>query len=109
MTSDIERKLKYGSDLVKLETYNIITNRTLTDISKLPNIGDFMWYISDIFTMGVQYGGRVEMCEKLTNGTFWDNVTSRYNYTAYAIYASARGVKIEDYDAESLANTTISA
>lgn len=70
MTSDIERKLKYGSDEVKLATYNAITNKTLTDATKLPNIGDFMWYISDIFTMGVQYGGRVEMCNYLTNGTY---------------------------------------
>jgi len=101
MTSDIERKLKYGNDTVKLATYNAITNKTLTDASKLPNIGDFMWYISDIFTMGVQYGGRVEMCVKLTDGTFWDNSTQplSFNYTAFAVYAKARGVKIEDYDA----------
>lgn len=107
MTSDIERKLKYGNDTVKLATYNAITNKTLTDASKLPNIGDFMWYISDIFTMGVQYGGRVEMCVKLTDGTFWDNSTSSYNYSAFAVYAVARGVKIEDYDALSLANTAV--
>jgi len=76
MTADIERNLRFGDDKLKLATYNAITNKTLTDATKLPNIGDFMWYISDIFTMGVQYGGRVEMCNKLVDGSMWDNTTS---------------------------------
>jgi len=29
------------------------------------NPGDFMFYLADIFTIGVQYGGRIELCNML--------------------------------------------
>ncbi len=25
--------------------------------------GDLMWYIADTFTLGVQYGGRIDLCD----------------------------------------------
>ena len=87
----------------------MITNSTppLADVSALPNIGDFMWYVSDIFTMGVQYGGRTDLCARL-NSTFFSNVTSgEFNYTAFGEYATMKNVFIEDYDARSLAKTTL--
>ena len=34
-------------------------------ITKDTHPGDFMFYIADIFTMGVQYGGRKELCDIL--------------------------------------------
>jgi hypothetical protein len=87
ITSDIERKLKYGNDSLKLETFNTITNQALTNVAEIPNIGDVMWYISDIFTMGVQYGGRVEMCNFLTNDTWYNTTSMEFNYKEFAIYA----------------------
>lgn len=29
------------------------------------NKKDFFWYLSDIYTMGVQYGDRTNLCEML--------------------------------------------
>jgi len=75
MTAVIERTLRFGNSTSKLSLYNSITFKTLTDVAQLPDIGDIMWYISDIFTMGVQYGGRTEMCSILTNGTIYNTTT----------------------------------
>jgi len=106
MTSDIERKLKFGGDQLRLDTFNNITNRTITTTSDLPNLGDFMWYISDIFTMGVQYGGRVEMCNFLTNGSWYSNETMIYDYTAFSTYA-AKKANLDEYDARVLSNSIV--
>ena len=107
MTSDIERTLKFGEDELKLLLFNNITNNSLTNATEIPNVGDFMWYIADIFALGVEFGGRVEMCNLLTNGTFYDLKTGIYNYTAFSEYAKVRGVMIEDYDAVSLSNSIV--
>ena len=34
------------------------------------NHGDFMFYIADIFTLGVQYGQRTELCKMLVSEEF---------------------------------------
>jgi len=47
------------------------------------NTGDFFWYMSDIYTMGVQYGKRTELCEMIAanaNGTQDEQLTASYNY-----------------------------
>lgn len=63
--------------------------------------GDFMFYIADIFTMGVQYGTRTEMCELLTSKEFykdpWKNLYE---------YGVSRGLDSKQYDAKYLRNTT---
>ena len=38
--------------------------------------GDFFFYFADIFTIGVQYGNRVSMCEKLEATTNQDELMS---------------------------------
>ena len=63
-----------------------------------------MWYVSDIFTMGVQYGGRVEMCNFLTNGTWFNTTTMLYDYKAFSIYAGKKA-QIDEYDALVLGKT----
>ena len=104
MTADIERNLKYGTDKQKLEIFNTVTGKNLTNAADIPNIGDIMWYVSDIFTMGVQYGGRVEMCNFLTNGTWFNTTTMLYDYKAFSIYAGKKA-QIDEYDALNLAKT----
>lgn len=56
--------------------------------------GDFMFFIADIFTMGVQYGTRTDLCNLITSASFkedpWANL---------GIYADIKGVKVADYDA----------
>ena len=60
-----------------------------------------MFFIADIFTMGVQYGTRTLLCNEITSDSFnedpWGNL---------AIYANIKGVKVSDYDAFMLTNTT---
>ena len=85
----------------------MITKKIESDASKLPHVGDFMWYISDVFTMGVQYSKRTEMCEILTNGTIYNETTGLYNYYAFGDFALAKGVSIEDYERVFLSNTTL--
>jgi len=85
----------------------MITKKIVSDASTLPLVGDFMWYISDIFTMGVQYGGRTEMCELMTNGTIFNKTTGLYNYYAFGDFALKKGVSIEEYERVSLSNTTL--
>jgi hypothetical protein len=63
-----------------------------------------MWYVSDIYTMGVQYGLRTELCDFLTNSTWYANGT--YNYAEFAKYAIKKA-EIDDYDAVELAKTDI--
>lgn len=63
--------------------------------------GDFMFYIADIFTMGVQYGARTDMCTLLTSQDFQqDPMTNLYKYGA------DKGLSVAQYDAMALQNTT---
>ena len=85
----------------------MLTQKIESDASKLPHVGDFMWYLSDIFTMGVQYGGRTGMCELLTNGTIYNKTTGIYNFYAFGDFALSEKVSIEDYERVWLSNTTL--
>lgn len=58
MTYNVERNLTFASEAERNAVYSIFGNKNLNI-----NLGDFMWYLSDVFTMGVQYGGRIAMCE----------------------------------------------
>lgn len=107
LTADLERKYRFGTHAQKCTYYNMITGKIESDASKLPHVGDFMWYVSDIFTMGVQYGGRTAMCELLTNGTIYNKTTDLYNFYAFGAFALSEGVSIEDYERVSLSNTTL--
>ena len=60
-----------------------------------------MFYIADIFTMGVQYGLRTELCDMLTSAAFKEDPWSNLGK-----YADSRNVHVQDYDAYLLANTT---
>lgn len=59
-----------------------------------------MFYIADIFTMGVQYGTRTAMCKNLTSagGDTLENL---------AKYGMSKHVAAWQYDASTLSNTTI--
>lgn len=63
-----------------------------------------MFFIADIFTMGVQYGTRTEMCDTITSEEFQSDP-----WNQFAKYASMKGVTIDEYDAKSLTNTTYDA
>jgi len=75
LTADIERKLMFGNSIEKLAVFNEVTQSSITMLEDLPNIGDIMWWLSDVFTMGVQYGGRTKMCTSLMDDT-WYNATA---------------------------------
>lgn len=64
--------------------------------------GDFMFFVADIFTMGVQYGTRTAMCQLLTSSKFAADPLGQL-----AAFANTKGVAVEDYDAVSLAKTKI--
>lgn len=66
------------------------------------NIGDFFWYLSDVFTMGVQYGRRTAMCNLFANSTW--NMT--YPVEGLHALAVSYGVTVDQYDAVKLSNTT---
>lgn len=64
---------------------------------------EFFWYVSDIITMGVQYGARTSMCKffsDIANLTF---IEQTVNVSAYA---KTKGVTANQYDYMSLRNTT---
>jgi len=65
ITSDIDNVFLKGTLNDKLFLLNrfAVINPDITH-------GDFMWYLADMFTMGVQYGGRTEMCSLLTSKDF---------------------------------------
>ena len=63
-----------------------------------------MFFIADIFTEGIQYGGRAELC----------NLLSSINSNSMALqlpvlkqYADAKGTTLDGYDRKLLTNTTI--
>ena len=60
-----------------------------------------MFFIADIFTMGVQYGQRTQLCDMLTSDSFKEDP-----FGNLAIYAGIKGVAVSDYDASILKNTT---
>ena len=62
-----------------------------------------MFFYADIFTMGVQYGNRVTMCETLVN----NNEPIGNLMQAIAKMAKDDGVSYDQYDANSLSKTTI--
>jgi len=64
--------------------------------------GDFMFYIADIFTMGVQYGTRTQMCELIESVEWADDP-----FSALGAYAIQKGVSADEYDAMALRNTTV--
>jgi len=63
--------------------------------------GDFMFYIADTFTMGVQYGHRGEMCTNITSADAQSDPLGNL-----AKYAMGRGVSVAQYDAVALRNIT---
>lgn len=59
--------------------------------------GDFMFFIADIITMGVQYGSRTTMCANLTSA---DAKADRV--ANLAKYGKSKGLTAGQYDASSL-------
>ena len=64
---------------------------------------DFMWFISDIFTMGVQYGQRSYLCNILEHE--WFDIAPIQIVANLA--KDAFHVDAEFYDAQALSNTTV--
>ena len=64
---------------------------------------DFFFFYADIFTMGVQYGNRVSMCESLVAANRDKDALMK----AVAKLATDGGVKYDGYDAKALSNTKI--
>jgi hypothetical protein len=63
---------------------------------------DFMFFIADVFTMGVQYGTRKEMCEILSTLDF-----DKDPIGTVAQYAELKKVTFDQYAAYNLTNTTV--
>mmetsp|Transcript_657 Transcript_657/g.888 ORF Transcript_657/g.888 Transcript_657/m.888 type:complete len:243 (-) Transcript_657:206-934(-) len=66
---------------------------------------DFFFFYADIFTMGVQYGTRVDMCANLTAAEGEKDALMK----AVAALATNGGVSYDQYDAKALSNPTINA
>jgi len=63
--------------------------------------GDFMFYIADTFTLGVQYGGRIELCDILMS--IADN-DMKLQLPVVKQYADKKGVTLNQYDRVALSN-----
>ena len=70
----------------------------------IPNIeyGDFMYYVADIFTGGVQGGRRTSMCDRITSDAFKSDIINQTG-----LLAKDYGMNADDYAASSIANTTV--
>lgn len=64
--------------------------------------GDFMFYIADTFTLGVQYGGRIELCDIFTSIIGND---MKLQVPIVKQYADKHGVTLNQYDRVALSNT----
>ena len=64
--------------------------------------GDFMWYIADLFTLGVQYGGRTELCNIFTSIAA-SNMSLQLSVVKQ--YGDKKGTTLDQYDRVSLSNT----
>lgn len=88
---DNQKAGKGGDDWTNLKNVFGITDTT--------DPGDFMFYIADIFTLGVQYGGRVELCNILDSIAF---ATPKEQLPVLQQYAKAKGMFFGQYDRVSL-------
>lgn len=61
--------------------------------------GDFMFYLADVFTLGVQYGGRSTLCDMLTS-----IASSPMNLQLPVVkqYADKNNVSLRQYDRNAL-------
>merc|ERR1711893_503664 len=75
----------------------------LFNITRPIHYGDFFFFYADIFTMGVQYGTRTSMCEKLEAAM--GSKDSLMNATAEL--AKNGGVTYDGYDAVALSDPKI--
>lgn len=62
-----------------------------------------MFYLADIFTIGVQYGGRIELCNMLLSIQTAD---VKAQLPVIAQYAVQKGLGLNQYDRVALQNTT---
>ena len=65
---------------------------------------DFFWFLSDIYTMGVQYGDRTGLCDMLIANK---NEVIDLQLFEVAEYGRSKGISYYQYDAKSLQNETI--
>ena len=61
-----------------------------------------MFFVADAFSLDVQYGGRIEMCDEITSSSFLNDT-----WAGLASIAERGGVRIQDYDSTYLRNTTV--
>jgi len=98
VTLDIERVLLFNTTAEKEALYDMFGNKNYQI-----DHNDFMWFISDIFTMGVQYGNRTYLCDILEHE--WFKIAPIQIVANLA--QDAFKVSADQYDAEALMNTTI--
>lgn len=72
---------------------------------KNPDIvrGDFMYYIADIFMVAVQNGKSTKLCDRITSENFKHDPMTKLFEFGKELWA---GFSVENYDSDSLANTT---
>ena len=66
--------------------------------------GDFMFYIADTFTLGVQYGARSELCEIFMSVAHMD---MKLQLPVLKQYGDKKGTTLNQYDRTSLRNITV--
>lgn len=63
--------------------------------------GDFMFYVADTFTLGVQYGGRSDLCDIFSSIVGND---MKLQLPVLKQYADQHGVTLNQYDRVALSN-----
>jgi pimeloyl-ACP methyl ester carboxylesterase len=65
---------------------------------------DIMWYIADTFTLGVQYGGRIDLCDIFMS---MEGADMKLQVPVVKQYADNHGVTLNQYDRIALSNTAM--
>lgn len=94
----IERALIFNSTADKAAIYEMFNNTNM-DIDRR----DFMFFIADIFAVGVEYGMREYTCKVLESDFYKENAIDLVAFLA----RDGFNIGVENYDADKLSNTTL--
>ena len=94
VTADIERTIRVN------DSRRDNLTKALNGLSYngfFPNVGDYMYYVADIWATGIQYGNRTDICDMVLSDD-WKNDPEKRIKLLHD-FAFKKGVSIHDYDA----------
>jgi hypothetical protein len=71
-----------------------------------PDIGDYMYYVADIWATGVQYGHRVELCNMVMSDDWKNDPVKRIKLLHDFAYTTV-GVFVDGYDVSATLTDTL--